>query len=142
MDETHVLERSRALVERSEIALVGSNGEDGYPNVKAMLNERHEGLERIWLSTNTSSRRVGRFRTDGRACVYYFDAVTFEGLLMVGDMEVLTDPASRRMLWRDGFEEYYPKGVDDPDYSVLSFTTRWINYYHGFENTTIRLGAE
>jgi general stress protein 26 len=37
-------------------------------------------------------------------------------------MEVLTDAASKEMIWRDGDTMYYPGGVTDPDYCVLCFT--------------------
>ena len=51
-----------------------------------------------------------------------------------GKMEVFTDRQSKTRLWRDGFEMYYPKGIDDEDYSVLKFTGEIGNYYHGLFN--------
>ena len=62
-----------ALVERSGIALVGSNGEDGHHWIKAMLKMETEGLKTVWFSTNTSSRRVAQFLRDHRASVYFVD---------------------------------------------------------------------
>ena len=44
-------------------------------------------------------------------------------------MEVLRDHASRERLWEDGCERFYPKGVDDPDYTVLRFTAEWGKFY-------------
>jgi general stress protein 26 len=42
-------------------------------------------------------------------------------------------------MWREGCEKYYPLGVTDPDYSVLRFTARWGNYYHGLANVTFEV---
>lgn len=39
-------------------------------------------------------------------------------------MEVLQDTQSKEMIWHDGDEMYYPKGVTDPDYCVLKFTAQ------------------
>jgi general stress protein 26 len=54
--------------------------------------------------------------------------------MLVGNMEVCTDKEHRTMLWREGFEIYYPKGIDDDDYCVLKFTAVKGNYYHGLNN--------
>ena len=47
--------------------------------------------------------------------------------------------ATRRLIWREGDTEYYPLGVDDPDYCVLRFTAcdgRTYTDYHS-ENFVI-----
>jgi general stress protein 26 len=116
--------------------MVGSNGPDGRPWIKAMLKLEAEGLTTFWFSTNTSSSRVGQFRADPRASVYFVDLCDYRGLLLLGQMELLTDRTSRERLWRDGFEIYYPGGIDDQDYTVLRFTAASANYYHGLRNTT------
>ena len=120
--------------------LLGTNGEDGFPNIKAVMNARHEGINRIWFSTNTSSRRVQQLRNDNRACVYYVDEKDFKGLMLTGTIQILRDLKSRQMLWNDGDERYYPLGVEDPDYTVLYLTARKGNYYYKLENITFEIG--
>ena len=127
------------LMEKSKICLLGTNGDDGFPNIKAMLNLKHKGLKNIWFSTNTSSKRVQQLKKDNRACVYYVDETNFIGLMLVGAIEILQDTKSRKMLWTEGAEIYYPLGVEDPDYSVLCFTAKSGNYYHGLKNITFEI---
>ncbi len=128
-----------ALANRSTIAMLGTNGENGYPHVKAMLKMENEGLRRIWFSTNASSKRTGQLLRNSKASVYFVDLERWMGLMLVGDVEVLQDMESRQHLWREGFEQYYPSGVNDPDYAVLRFTARWGNYYHALSNATFEL---
>jgi general stress protein 26 len=139
MKQKEATKEGLALADRSTIAMVGSNGDDGYPNVKAMIKMENEGLQRVWFSTNTSSKRVAQFSRDPKACVYFVDFDTWEGLSLVGHIELLQDAESRRRLWRPGYERYYPLGVDDPDYTVLRFTAEWGNYYHALSNVTFKL---
>jgi len=127
------------LVDKSATCMLGTIGEDGFPNIKAMLNLRHEGLKKIWFSTNTSSRRVQQLKKDNRACVYYVDEANFKGLMLVGTIEILQDIESRKMLWSEGAEVYYPLGVEDPDYSVLCFTAKQANFYHQLTNLTFEI---
>jgi general stress protein 26 len=139
MDKQEAMAEGLQLVERSQICLLGTNGEDGFPNIKAMMNAKHEGMSKIWFSTNTHSKRVLQLRRDNRACVYYVDEKDFKGLMLTGSIQILQDPKSRRMLWSDGDERYYPLGVEDPDYSVLCFAARRGNYYHKLKNITFEI---
>ena len=59
--------------------------------------------------------------------------------MLLGEMEILRDIKSRQRIWREGFERYYPKGVNDPDYTVLRFTSCSCNYYHGLQNVTFQV---
>jgi general stress protein 26 len=104
-----------------------------------MIKMENEDLKRIWFSTNTSSRRIGQLARNPKACVYFVDLDQWMGLMLIGDVEVLQDMASRKRLWREGNAKYYPLGVTDPDYSVLRFTTQWGNYYHALSNVTFEL---
>jgi general stress protein 26 len=139
MNEQEAISQGLELVESSRICLLGTNAGDGFPNIKAMLNLKHEGLKHVWFSTNTSSKRVQQLKKDNRACVYYVDEKDFRGLMLVGTIEILQDLESRKMLWSDGAEVYYPLGVEDPDYSVLHFTARKGNYYHGLANISFEI---
>ena len=139
MQKEEAITEALALANRSGIAMLGTNGDDGYPNIKAMIKMENKGLNRIWFSTNTSSKRVGQLVQNSKACVYFVDFEQWKGLMLVGDVEVLQDMESRQRLWREGFEKYYPLGVTDPDYSVLRFTARWGNYYHALSNVTFEL---
>lgn len=126
--------RVSALLDRNNVVMVGTQGPDGYPNIKAMFKIEAEGIHTLWFSTNTSSKRVTQLRENPRACIYIADHNSVRGLMLTGEIEILTDMDSRQRLWKDGCEIYYPQGVSDPDYSVLRFTARKGNYYEGLRN--------
>ena len=136
MDKQTALKKSLSLINRSKSCILSTNGDDGFPNAKAMLNYQSDGIKTIWFSTNTSSMRVKQLTRNNRACVYYCDDTAMEGLMLVGRVTILQDHQSRQMLWRDGCEMYYPRGVDDPDYTVLKFSTKWANLYLNLSNIT------
>ena len=138
-DEQDAIAQGLELIEKSVICMLGTNGDGGFPNIKAMLNLKHEGLKKIWFSTNTSSKRVQQLKKDNRACVYFVDEADFKGLMLIGTIVVLQDMESKKMLWSEGAEVYYPLGVEDPDYSVLCFTSQRGNYYHQLENISFEI---
>lgn len=139
MEREYAIKKSLELIENSKIALVGSIDNEGFPNIKAMMNLESDGLRKIWFSTNTSSKRVLDFKNNPKACVYYVDSDKFMGLMLVGTIEVSQDDELRRKLWADGCEVYYPLGVNDPDYSVFSFTAERGNFYQGLNNIDFKI---
>ena len=131
------------LIDKQEVAFVGSVDEEGFPNMKAMLPPRkREGIREIYFTTNTSSMRVAQYRENPKACVYFCDRRFFRGTMLKGTMEVLEDAASKEAIWRDGDTTYYPLGVTDSDYCVLKFTAQSGRYYSNFksEDFTVKRG--
>lgn len=53
--------------------------------------------------------RVAQYRENNHACIYFCDTRFFRGVMLRGTMEVLTDPASKEMIWQEGDTMYYPK---------------------------------
>ncbi len=136
MTTDEVLDKSKKLAARSQVVLLGSNGTDGYPNIKAMLVTEIDGLKKFWITTNKSAKRSTIIAHDPRSCLYFLDPQGFEGLMLVGEIVFHDDHATKQRMWRDGFDTYYPQGIDDPDYTVIEFTAKYANYYHGLQNYT------
>ena len=129
-----------SLIDRASVSIISSVDEDGFPNSKAMLPPRkREGIKHIFFTTNTSSMRVGQYLKNPKACVYFFDKRFFRGVMLKGAMEVLQDSLSKEMIWQNGDEVYYPKGVTDPDYCVLRFTAQSGRYYSNFKSVNFEV---
>ena len=123
------------IIEKQSVAFIASVDGDGFPNMKAMLAPRkREGIRTFYFTTNTSSRRVGQYRVDPKACIYFCDRRFFRGVMLKGTMEVLEDSESKEMIWQPGDTMYYSLGVTDPDYCVLKFTAQSGRYYSNFKS--------
>ncbi|MEI6809012.1 MAG: pyridoxamine 5'-phosphate oxidase family protein [bacterium] len=123
------------LIDAATVSMISSVDKSGYPNTKAMLPPRkRQGIKYLFFTTNTSSMRVKQYSGNPKACVYFFDNRFYRGVMLKGAMTVLRDSKSRQMIWKDGDEMYYPKGVTDPDYCVLKFTSKNGRYYANFKS--------
>ena len=123
------------LINKQSICFLSSMDVDGFPNTKAMLKPcRTDGVRVFYFHTNTSSLRVGQFRVNPKACVYFCDRRFYRGVMLKGIMEVLEDAATKQMLWQDDFNTYYHEGVTDPDYCVLRFVAVSGRYYSNFKS--------
>ncbi len=120
------------FIDRRKVSFICSIDDEACPNVKAMLKPRKRiGLKEFFFSTNTSSMRVGQYRANPHACIYFYrkGLIRYTGVMLKGTMEVLTDQETKNMIWRRGDTLFYKKGVTDPDYCVLKFTATGGRYY-------------
>jgi len=112
------------FIEKQKVSFLASVDEDGFPNMKAMLAPRKIDGNCIFFSTNTSSMRVKQYLNNNKASVYFYSKGRFkyEGVMLIGTIEVLTDDETKKDIWRTGDTMFYKKGITDPDYCVLKFT--------------------
>ena len=123
------------LIDKESVSFIGSMDKNGFPNMKAMLPPRkREGIKYFYFTTNTSSMRVGQYKENPKACIYFCDKSSFKGVMLIGTMEVLEDSFSKEMIWLEGDTMYYPLGVTDPDYCVLKFTAQSGRTYSNFSS--------
>ena len=125
-----------------ESLIVGDEGleelciyRDGDINDKILLLdltsafEGHEEDLLIYMTTDTASGKFEQIKANPKASVYFCDPKQIKGLLLVGEIEVITDMAIKRQLWQDDWKVYYPGGVDGPEYNILRLLPKHIKYW-------------
>ena len=117
------------LIDRSLFATIAWADEEGRIQIRRVFCTWHRGLGGHLISTNTSSGHVRRFLRDGRASLYFADDARFEGLNLTGRVTVHFERPWKELLWHEGDEKYYPRGIDDEDYCILEFNADEARYY-------------
>lgn len=135
MDKAQILQ----FISEQKTAFIASVNDEGYPVIRAMLAPRKIENNEIYFSTNTSSNKVKQYAGNNKACVYFYKRGKFkyQGVTMIGEMEVCTDQPTKDMIWRIGDKLFYKKGVTDPDYCVLKFKCIRAEYYCDFKIETV-----
>ena len=128
------------FIDKQKVSFICSVDNEQFPNIKAMLKPRKRiGLTEFYFSTNTSSMRVKQYRENPNASIYFYHKgkIKYEGLMLLGKMEVLTDQNIKSELWRPGDRIFYKNGETDPDYCVLKFSASKGRYYCDLKTETI-----
>ena len=131
------------FIRKQKVAFIAGVDESGYPTIKAMLMPRKiVGIKEFYFSTNTSSKRVNDYLKNDKASIYFYSMKPFnyQGLMLTGNMEVVTDEKVKEELWSPGDKIYYPKGKNDPDYCILKFTSLNGRHYHNLKHEEIEIG--
>lgn len=119
MENQKIISKAEAMASAVKTACIGSVGENGYPYIKGMEIRGHEGLT-FYFYTAVSTLRVEQYMRRPEASLYIHRG--FKGVMLLGRMDVVDDAESRRVVWHEGDEFYYPLGVGDPTFKVLRFT--------------------
>ena len=117
------------LINDSIFATLGFVDSNGNPSVRKVFCRWHKGIGRHYISTNTSSLHVKQLLEDSRACLYFDNCQTFEGVCFTGKVVVHFDHKHKAFIWDDNDVKYYPDGVDDEDYCVIEFIAENGRYY-------------
>ncbi len=137
MDKTQIFK----FISKQKTAFIASVNEQGYPVIRAMLAPRKTDGNEIYFSTNTSSDKIKQYSANNKACIYFYrrGKIKYQGVTMIGEMQVCTDQATKNEIWRFGDRLFYKQGVTDPDYCVLKFIGKTAKYYCDFKTETINL---
>ena len=106
---------------------------EGYPTTSTLSIAKADGIRQITFGGQLDSNKAKRAKENSRASVCIFDDDYENGayynITLVGDIEVVTGIETKKETWYQGLEEYFPGGVDDPNYCVLKFTTKRYNLW-------------
>ncbi|UCG01555.1 MAG: pyridoxamine 5'-phosphate oxidase family protein [Candidatus Heimdallarchaeota archaeon] len=128
-------------------------GSDEFPYTRAVFNlrdpktfpeltrvfEDHNDDFLVYISTNTSSSKVTHIRSHSAVSLYYHDPEDFRGVMLSGNIEIVEDMAIKRELYLDWWKKYYPKGVEDEDYTILKLKPRFIEIYYKLQKHVLQL---
>jgi len=110
---------------------------EGYPTTSTLSIAKADGIRHITFGGSLESNKVKRIKESSRASVCIFDdnfeSGAYYNITLVGDIEILTDPESKKAAWYPALEGHFANGVDDPDYCVLKFTTKRYNLWVDLE---------
>ena len=133
-------EKIHEFISRQKTSLISSVDENGYPATRALITPLLIEENDIYFATYTSSRKVKHYRSNSKACVYFYEkGRNFQGIEIKGNMIVLTDQPTKDRFWKPFFKRFYRKGVTDPDYCILKFTGFEAEWFSNFKTETVKL---
>lgn len=152
MELEEVIKLSEELIENSLLAYLSTIDSDGFPITRALLNTRYrEGYPEfskfydkledkyvLYFSTNTSSSKINHIKENPKVSVYFCNTEDFKGVMFGGELEIVEDMDIKRQFWLETSIRYYPKGLEDPDYTILRFKPKNARFYYKLNQVEFR----
>ena len=123
LDITESKSRILQMLDKETFVSLATFGTDGYPDVRVLLVAAKDGVDTIWFATETTSSKIAQLQKNPNAALYGYNMETMTEFRLFGNIELLTDTASRRKIWRDDFIQHFPEGIDSSTMIVLRFNT-------------------
>jgi general stress protein 26 len=144
------------LMETSKALYLTTIDSDGFPITRAMFNLRNveqfpefsdffaslDNKFEIYISTNTSSSKVGHIKENPKINAYYCNPDEFKGVMFGGIVSIIEDKDTKKKIWLDWWNKYYPKGLDDPDYTLLKLTPKIAQFYYKLQKVEFEPGVD
>ena len=154
MTEEEARQFAIGLIGTSPAAYLATIDPEGFPQIRAMLNlmnhrqypklvdlfapERDELA--VYFTTNTSSMKMRQMEANPKIAAYFCHPEKFHGLMLLGGVEIVADHRLKHEIWHDGWEQHYPEGPDDPDYTILRLPPELAKGWHGEGRFEFRIG--
>ncbi|MFX1457767.1 MAG: pyridoxamine 5'-phosphate oxidase family protein [Promethearchaeota archaeon] len=144
MDLEETKKLSLELMDTSKAAYLTTIDSEGYPITRAMFNLRNkeqfpefseffanqDNKFLIYISTNTSSSKIDHIKENPKISVYFCEPEDFKGVMFGGDAEIIDDVELKKQIWLDWWTRYYPKGLEDPDYTLIKLNPKRVKFYY------------
>lgn len=125
-------------METADTAYFSTIDSEGFPQTGAMVNfrnkeqfsdltsifERHEEDFLIYMTTDTASDQFKQIKANPKVSVYFCNPQQIQGLILIGEIEVVTDMNIKKQLWQDDWKIYYPGGFNSQEYNILCLKPR------------------
>jgi general stress protein 26 len=151
MEEKEARKLGIELMATADMAYFTTIDERGYPQTRPMANLRNrkeyptletffKGLEDefgIYLTTGSASPKMAQMELNPKVSVCYCVPAEIHSMMVAGTAEVLTDLETKKALWQPGWEVFWPKGPEGPEFAVLKlrpvFAKGWYKNEGAFE---------
>lgn len=128
------------FIKKQKTSIISSVDEFGYPWTRALIQPRYIDNDNIYFASYTSSNKVKQYSNNNKACIYFYaKGKKFEGVMIKGTMEVVTDQKIKNKFWMPFYNRFYKKGVTDPEYCILKFTCEEAEWFSNYKTETIKM---
>jgi PPOX class probable F420-dependent enzyme len=117
-----VLKVAREVMQKARYATLVTVGEDGHPQARVVDPFRPEVDMTVWLATTPRTRKVAQIARDPRVTLLYFDPAAPSYVTLLGQAELVRDPAERARRWKEGWAPFYKDKNRGDDYLLVKVT--------------------
>jgi len=115
------LEKLFTIIHHVKFAMLTTVNPDGTLHSRPMINKQADSFHgELWFFTQRSAYKVAEVKEGSREVnVSYSDPEHQSYVSISGRADLIDDNTKKRDLWNDSLKAWFPKGLDDPDLTLL-----------------------
>lgn len=133
------IKRLGKMIQGIRVAMLTTLDPDGVLRSRPMATQEVEFDGRLWFFTGKQSGKVTAIQNEQHVNVAYASPDDNRYVSIAGRASVLRDEKKIRELWTPAMRAWFPKGVDDPDISLIAVDVESAEYWESPSSTIVHL---
>jgi general stress protein 26 len=132
--------RKLALIIRNvRIAMLTTIDASGQLRSRPMIVQQADFDGDLWFFTRKSTDKANEIRHDSHVNVSIADADGNQFVSLSGRAALVMDAAKAAELWNPAYQDWVPKGPDDPDLTLIKIPIERAEYWDSAKGTMVHL---
>lgn len=125
----HEIRKLGELIRDVRICMLTSKDEDGHLRSRPMAAQQVEFDGDLWFFTAKSTQKVREVEEDRRVNVSFANPEKQHYVSVSGTAEIVNDKAKAKELWNEAYRAWFPKGLDDPELTLMKVSVDKAEYW-------------
>ncbi|HYG98266.1 MAG TPA: pyridoxamine 5'-phosphate oxidase family protein [Terriglobales bacterium] len=143
-DVTHsaeAIKKLNHLIKDIKFAMLTTAQPDGQLRSRPMATQETDQDGNLWFFTGASSPKVSEIREHQEVNISYASPEEQRYVSVSGAAEVVRDMQKMRDLWNPVYRAYFPKGLDDPDLTLLKVRISEAEYWDSPSSRMVQIAG-
>lgn len=113
VEEQIILSEAKKLIASAYYTTLITQDKKHQPRARVVEPFFPEEDYTIWMATNPKSRKVQQLKHNSKTTLHYFDKNRLGYVSLMGDAFLVDDLTTKKQIWKEGWEKFYPKREQD-----------------------------
>lgn len=127
------------LIKDIEICMFTTVGTDGVLHSRPMATQQAEFDGTLWFFTGASSLKVNEIHQEHHVNISYAKPDDQRYVSVSGVAQIVRDREKAKELWNPMYKAWFPKGLDDPELTLLQVRVSQAEYWDAQSSAVVHL---
>lgn len=127
------------LIKDIKVAMMTTVDTKGRMHSRPMATQQIDFDGSLWFFTGKESEKVNELKKLEQVQISYADPKDQRYLSVTGIAELVDDPEMAERLWNPFYKAWFPKGLDDPNISLLKVDVKMAEYWESLSSPVVHL---
>lgn len=137
-DNNQEMNKIQEMIDSIEVGMLTTMQDDGDHKSRPMQTQKLDADGNLWFLTSRSSHKTEELQKHPSVNVAYADTNAQSYVSVVGKASIVDDPAVKKDLWSPIAKAWFPKGLEDPDLTVLKIKIKSAEYWDSSSSTMVQ----
>jgi general stress protein 26 len=132
------LKKIQELIDEIKVGMITTMESNGDHRSRPMQTQKFDANGCLWFFTSEHSPKIDELRQHPNVNVSYADTGSQSYVSITGTASVVDDPHQKQELWSPVLKAWFPKGLEDPELTLLKIQIKEAEYWDGSSSRMVQ----